>query len=137
MKIDKKRFLIIAVAVTLFCSIYYFLLFSKTTENLQLSLSQNNLNSLVADVEYFKAQTGKYPDNLEQLKSFDPFVFITDASQSKADAYYNYKNLGDKYLLFSSGEDQLTNTSDDLYPKIRNKKTVGWIQNTTTAGNTR
>ncbi len=90
--------------------------------------SQVLLNSLIKDIEYYKTQNGKYPDSLKQLESPKTFVFIDDPIQSKAGTNYNYKNLGNKYLLFSSGSDQTQNTVDDLYPQIKNLKNVGWIK---------
>jgi len=36
----------------------------------------------------------------------------------KENSYYNYKKIGDKYLLFSSGQDGIPNTKDDLFPQV-------------------
>jgi len=38
---------------------------------------------------------------------------------TKGDSYYNYKKIGDRYLLFSSGQDGIPNTKDDLFPQIK------------------
>lgn len=90
-------------------------------------LAQVRLNSLIADIEYYKDQNGKYPDSLAQVKVERELLFIIDPT-SKADVhYYNYTNLGKNYLLFSIGMDQIKNTSDDIYPKIKNMKNVGWL----------
>lgn len=90
-------------------------------------LAQVRLNSLIADIEYYKDQNGKYPDSLAQVKVERELLFIIDLT-SKADVhYYNYTNLGKNYLLFSIGMDQIKNTSDDIYPKIKNMKNVGWL----------
>ena len=90
-------------------------------------LAQVRLNSLIADIEYYKDRNGKYPDSLAQVKVERELLFIIDLT-SKADVhYYNYTNLGKNYLLFSIGMDQIKNTSDDIYPKIKNMKNVGWL----------
>jgi hypothetical protein len=79
------------------------------------------LNSLVKNVEFYKLQHGQYPDNLQQLLEDDKLAPITDAIQSvqgRENSYYNYQRSGNKYLLFSSGQDGLPNTKDDLYPQV-------------------
>ncbi|MBV4356418.1 hypothetical protein [Pinibacter aurantiacus] len=85
-------------------------------------LSQSNLNSLVGEIEFYKVQHGHYPDKLEELKANNKFIFINDPTQStflsKTTSLYNYENKGDKYILFSSGVDNIPHTKDDLFPKI-------------------
>jgi hypothetical protein len=81
--------------------------------------SQLQLNSLVKNVEYFKLVHGQYPDSLEQLLDDDKLAPITDAVLGmKKNSYYNYKKIGDKYLLFSSGPDGIPNTKDDYFPQV-------------------
>ena len=36
----------------------------------------------------------------------------------KGNPYYNYEKVGDKYILYSSGQDGIPETKDDLYPQI-------------------
>jgi hypothetical protein len=95
--------------------------------------AQIELNSLIKDIEFFKIEYGTYPDSLAQLKKKNQIIFINDPTQStknKKKAYYNYKNLGDKYLLFSSGIDGIPNTKDDIYPQVQTENTkIGWIRN--------
>jgi hypothetical protein len=84
-------------------------------------ISQMQLNSLVKNIEFYKMTHGQYPDSLKQLLDDDKFAPINDAVQgmnTKGDSYYNYKKIGDKYLLFSSGQDGIPNTKDDLFPQI-------------------
>ncbi len=85
-----------------------------------LQLSQMQLNELVKDVEFYKLQHGEYPYSLKQLSTHNAFANITDPSQAfnRHNIYYNYKKIGDKYTLFSSGADGLPNTKDDMYPQI-------------------
>ena len=84
-------------------------------------ISQMQLNSLVKNIEFYKLENGQYPDNLQQLLFTDKFAPINDAIQSvqqRQNPFYNYEKLGDKYLLFSSGQDGIPNTKDDLFPQI-------------------
>ena len=89
------------------------------------------LTTLVKHIEFFKLENGKYPDNLKQIESKNEFIFIVDPTQ-KADKdnpkYFNYKNLGEKYLLFSPGNDGIPNTKDDIYPIIKTNNKIGWIK---------
>lgn len=81
-----------------------------------IQMDKNTLNILVKEVEFYKIQNGSYPDSLEQLKSnnlFDPLM-----SGSKNSQKFNYKRVGNKYSIFSSGLDQVTDTKDDIYPTI-------------------
>jgi hypothetical protein len=84
-------------------------------------ISQMQLNSLVKSVEYYKLTHGQYPDRLEQLREDDKLAPINDAAQgmnTKRPLYYNYERIGDKYSLFSSGQDGIPKTNDDLFPQI-------------------
>lgn len=84
-------------------------------------ISQMQLNSLVKNIEFYKLQHGQYPDSLQQLLNDDKLALINDPVQGlqmKENAYYNYKKVNDKYLLFSSGQDGIPNTSDDLFPQV-------------------
>jgi hypothetical protein len=49
---------------------------------------------------------------------------------TKGNTYYNYQKIGDKYLLFSSGQDGIPNTKDDLFPQITitDNSKIGLIQ---------
>jgi hypothetical protein len=89
------------------------------------------LTTLVKHIEFYKLENGKYPDNLKQIESKNEFIFIVDPTQ-KADKdnpkYFNYKNLGEKYLLFSPGNDGITNTKDDIYPIIKTNNKIGWTK---------
>lgn len=125
---QKRSLILIGVLVLLFGSLYYFFNFSDSQNKLNKEHSQIILNSLVAEIEYYKIENGQYPDSLNQLINIDKFIFIVDPLQSKANTNFNYKKVGETYLLFSSGKDQAENTQDDLYLKIKNLKNVGWIK---------
>jgi type II secretion system (T2SS) protein G len=84
-------------------------------------ISQMQLNSLVKNIEFYKLSHGQYPDSLQQLLNDDKLAPINDAAQgmsTKENSYYNYEKIGDKYSLFSSGQDGIPNTKDDLFPQI-------------------
>ena len=95
-------------------------------------MSQLQLNSLVKNVEYFKIENGNYPDSLQQVLKKDEFVSIEDPLRSiegNKTRNFNYKNLGGRYLLYSSGIDGVANTPDDIYPKVdTSNKNIGWIK---------
>jgi hypothetical protein len=84
-------------------------------------ISQMQLNSLTKNIEFYKLQHGQYPDSLRQLLDDDKLAPITDAiqlNQRRENSNYNYQRIGDKYMLFSSGQDGIPNTSDDLFPQV-------------------
>ncbi len=108
----------ILVYSTLFYAGSHVSVFKKGFED----MSQLQLNSLVKNIEFYKLEHGLYPDSLKQLLSDDKLAPINDAAQGisrKVNSYYNYKKVGDKYFLFSSGQDGVPNTKDDLFPQIR------------------
>lgn len=84
-------------------------------------LSQMQLNSLVRHIEFYNLQYGKYPDNLAALQAGDPMAPVSDpiqGSQLRKITDFEYQKIGDKYTVYSSGEDGKPGTADDLYPKI-------------------
>lgn len=84
-------------------------------------ISQMQLNSLPKNIEFYKMQHGQYPDSLQQLLDDDKLAPITDAiqlNQRRENSYYNYQRVGDQYILFSSGQDGVPKTQDDLFPRI-------------------
>ena len=107
----------IIVYSTLFYAGSHASIFKKGFED----ISQMQLNSLVKNVEYYKLIHGQYPDSLKQVLEDDKLAPINDAAQgmrTKGDTYFNYTKIGDKYLLFSSGQDGIPKTKDDLFPQI-------------------
>ena len=117
---------IIGAAGILFTVLIYGSLF-YAMENAQFfkkgfeEISQIQLNSLTKNIEFYKLQHGQYPDSLQQLLDDDKLAPITDFiqfNQRRENSNYKYQKIEDKYLLFSSGQDGLPNTSDDLFPQI-------------------
>ncbi|WP_460556380.1 hypothetical protein [Ferruginibacter profundus] len=121
----KDKWLIaVGAGCIIFTIIIYSSLFSlfknPKVRNGFADISQKSLNSLCRNIEFYKLEHGSYPDSLPQLLSDVTFAPINDpvAVWGSKNSYYNYKNLGDKYLVFSSGIDGIENTKDDIYPTI-------------------
>ena len=107
----------IAVYSTLFYAGTHASIFKKGFSD----ISQMQLNSLVKNIEFYKLEHGQYPDSLTQLMDEDKLAPINDpiqGLQTRPNSYYNYKKIGDKYYLFSSGQDGIPNTKDDLFPQV-------------------
>ncbi len=131
-----RKLTLIGIACLLFTVLVYSSLFyigsnySGTGKKASEKIAQIQLNDLLKDIEYYKLQKGNYPESLKQLEKPNEPVAINDPTQSGLGKdYFNYKNLGDKYTLYSSGRDQIKNTVDDIYPVIENLKNVGWVKN--------
>jgi hypothetical protein len=131
------KLIVIGIACMLFTVLVYYSLyrFSKTEASLEAydTFAQRELNALVPHIEFYKMENGVYPDSLQQMLSYSMSISIYDHSQlsrhNKA-VLFNYKNLGDRYLLFSSGPDGIPNTADDLFPQVNNtNEKTGWIKN--------
>ena len=122
-----KWFTLIGVFGILFTIIIYTTLFyvgnhTSYFKNGFREMSQIELNNLVKDIEFYKIKNGQYPDSLQQLTISS--VFINDpieSNQESTNHLFNYLKVDDKYRLFSSGEDGIPNTKDDLYPQVSNK----------------
>ena len=133
---DRKLIIIgsacILFTVLVYSSLYYFGFKSEIGKKAWERHSKHLLNTLIKHVEYYKLENGTYPVSLTQLTSKNEFVSIVDPTQSinnRKTNYFNYKNLGQKYLLFSSGLDGIPNTNDDIYPDVNVNSKIGWIKN--------
>lgn len=111
----------ILFTVCIYSFLFYYMKNGDLSKEGFAKISQMQLNSLVKNIEFYKLENGQYPDNLQQLLTTDELAPINDAIQSvqqRENLFYNYERVGDKYLLFSSGQDGIPNTRDDLYPQI-------------------
>ena len=87
------------------------------------------MNSLIRDIEFYKLKNGFYPDSLTQLENDMLFLFDPiQTTQNGVNIYYNFENLGDTYLLFSSGIDGVPHTADDIFPQSDLNDNLGWVQ---------
>lgn len=120
-KYKDKWFTLIGVFGILFTIVLYGTLFpeiwnekirnEKNTEHAKVWM-----NNLIKDIEFYKIQNGKYPKSFDDLDSYSIYDPTQDSKGKKN--CFNYKLIGDKYLLFSSGIDRIPNTKDDIYPEI-------------------
>ena len=122
--------IVFTIAINLF--VYLFISNSPINRKNSENASQNNLDLVAKRIEYYKQQYGHYPDNLQQLKKAYPLAPVKDIIIFRGfylpEHYYNYERVGgDKYILFSSGLDDMPNTADDLYPSSPYRN-IGWIR---------
>lgn len=111
----------ILFTVFVYGSLFYAMKHTSIFKRGFADISQMQLNSLPKNIEFYKIQHGQYPDSLEQLLDDDKLAPITDAIQlneQRQHLYYNYQRIDDKYILFSSGQDGVVKTKDDLYPQV-------------------
>jgi len=134
-KYKDKWFILIGVFGILFTFVLYGTLFpelwnEKVRNENNVESAQNGMNNLVKDIEFYKIQHGSYPKSLYVLDSYK-IIDQTQVGESKSkNKNFNYKLIGDKYLLFSSGIDRIPNTSDDIYPDISvvDSSKVGYLK---------
>jgi len=90
--------------------------------DLWTKMSQDQLNSLFRDIEFYKFQHGVYPDSLPQVAGLHGNVWINDPFQNhrgeKRALNYFYEKVGNKYWLFSVGPDHQPFTKDDIFPQL-------------------
>ncbi len=123
---DKKLILIgigaLSFTVIIYSSIFYTIQYSDSLNSRYTQISQEYLNSLVADIEFYKQQNGIYPDSLEELLQNNKYAQIDDPlllrSFHETHTKFNYKRVDNSYVLFSSGIDKKPNTPDDIYPTV-------------------
>ena len=135
-KYKDKKLVIIGVLCMLFTVfLYSFMIFGIEKLDIakegNVKMTQLQINGLIKDIEFYKLENGSYPDSLKQLESEERFVFIQDpvkGTKAREKDVFIYKNLGDKYLLFSVGLDGKPNTKDDIYPKVKPNSNIGWIK---------
>lgn len=111
----------ILFTVIVYGSLFYAIRHASIFKKGFAEISQMQLNSLPKNIEFYKMQYGQYPDSLQQLLEDDKSAPITDAiqlNQQRKNLYYNYHRIGTKYILFSSGQDGIPHTQDDLLPQI-------------------
>lgn len=95
---------------------------------LETKVSQDQLNNLFRNIEFYKLQHGVYPDSLKQIEKADAYVWINDPLQQRhlksKSVNYFYQRVGAKYWLFSVGLDGKPFTKDDIFPTMNPADTV-------------
>lgn len=118
---------VIGVADVLFTVVFWFAITrwemkSGAFAELRAKMSQDQLNSLFRDIEFYKVEHGVYPDSLPQVTRLRSNVWINDPFQNgragEKTAYYFYEKVGNKYWLFSVGPDHQPFTKDDIIPQM-------------------
>ena len=134
---DKWLNIIGAFGIVFTIGIYSFLFYYMKNGDLSkkgfTEISQLQLNSLVKNIEFYNIQHGHYPDNLQQMLEDDKLAPVMDAIQivqQRPITTYQYERIGNKYILFSSGQDGIPNNEDDLQPQIATDEAsrIGLIQ---------
>ncbi|HLY69198.1 MAG TPA: hypothetical protein VKR53_05685 [Puia sp.] len=119
--LKNKTFLIILlflipvnVAFTLFAQ-HRFENFMQSDE-FQVSLTKGLLFEVKRNLSEYRKNYGQYPDSLSQLKKANPYLEIRDIGMHPVTKIsYYYKKNKDNYVLFSTGEDAIPFTGDDIF----------------------
>jgi hypothetical protein len=137
-KYKDKWIIIIGVSGMIFTPLiysleYYESRYSSFGKHGWHELSKKMLVDLVRKIETYKIKYGQYPDSLSELRNHDFNALINDpiqSNQGREYTIYNYQKVGNKYILFSSGEDGIPYTSDDIFPpvQITDSSKVGLIK---------
>jgi hypothetical protein len=119
----------IGVTIVLYGALFYFGFAQRggVYDDLRTKLAQNNLNSLVQSVEFYKLGHGEYPDSLETLKaslqkgSLES-LYVTDpriSSVGKGDQYFYYRKVdADHYYLRGVAPDGKPFSPGALVPQV-------------------
>jgi len=122
------------ITIAIYGSLFYFSFNTDAFRPAFAEAAQTELNDLVKSVEFYKLQNGSYPDSLQQIDTKGSFTFIYDPCSTHKlgdnEEPFHYSKKGNKYLLFSVGEDGKPNTADDIYPTLTNADTskLGFIR---------
>lgn len=119
----------ISFTIVLYGSLFYFGFVQRggLYDSLRDKMAQNNLNSLVPVVEFYKLSHGEYPETLAVLKDSLPkgsidsiFVFDPRALKfSEADRYFYYRKVdADHYYLRGVAADGKPFSPSALVPQI-------------------
>lgn len=120
-KYKDKWLILIGLLGIMFTPILYDALFPELRntglrDEKNIEFVKGNMNNLIKDIEFYKIQHGVYPISLDMIDN--PLINDLFQSDKKGSTPYNYRVIGNKYMLFSSGVDRLPNTVDDIYPDI-------------------
>lgn len=136
----KDKWLTLIGVSGILITLIIFLFLSNTMNDMSYTgegardLSQTELTNMVRDIEYYKLLNGQYPDSLPQVFKKNDRVKMYDPVQSvhlRKNITFNYEKVNDKYRLFSSGDDGIPDTQDDIYPQLTEAELnkTGWLKN--------
>lgn len=83
--------------------------------------SKRRMKEIVKYLEFFRINTGNYPDSLQELTlppTISPIDPIQQVQPDGANKGFYYKRIGNRYFFFSKGFDGKEFTIDDLYPPL-------------------
>lgn len=132
---DRKLFFIglfgVVFSLIIYGYLFYDMKYGKESGSQFAKMAQNDLNSLVNQIELHKLSKGVYPDSLSELREIDPYILISDPlllrkMRNNSDNNFFYKNHGVRYELFSVGFDGLPHTEDDIFPNLKGNIKYGW-----------
>ena len=117
----------ILLTVVLYSTLFYkgFVERGGAFDELKSQLAQTQVTSVVKDLEFYKLQNGKYPEDLKALVQkdaknpvfiYEPF-FRLGATESKP-FVYELIDQGKHYYLYSRGPDGIEGTADDIFPAV-------------------
>ena len=129
----------IAFSVLLYSALFYFGFAQRggVYDDLRKKLAETTLTSLVPAIEFYKAQTGNYPESLELLQKSQPegsmtFVFDpTDVKVAGQPRYFHYQLVDEAhYYLLGVGPDGKPFTEDDQNPNVVStpESKIGYIR---------
>jgi hypothetical protein len=123
----------ILFTVAIYGSLFWSMKHSSSSRSGFAELSVVNLNNIVRHLEFHKLQYGDYPEQLTTLRDEDKFAPLGDpiqGSKFRDNTDYEYRLFGNKYTVYSRGEDGKAGTEDDLYPTvfIRDSTLIGFIR---------
>jgi hypothetical protein len=125
----------IVFTIVFYAWVFYHGNYSTYGKEMKVSLTKMEITRTMKDIEIFKLGFGHYPDNLQELLNENRRVQIVDPLSedffSRESKPFNYIKIDSAhYTLFSSGLDQIPNTTDDVYPDISytESKTFGFVK---------
>ena len=122
----KDRKLVILGGLCFITTLSFIVYVNSDAVNLQnrqalRELTVSSLNDEVKKIEFYKMQSGSYPDSLAQTlkdeKLYSVYDPMTPPKSGKV-IYFRYRKIGNRYTVFSVGVDGIANTRDDIYPSI-------------------
>ncbi len=124
----------IVFTVLLYSFLFYEAQYGKAGEEGFAQIAKWDLDRLMKEIEFYKIQNGRYPDDLKQLRANNKLLSIEDPLQSRKfkdmnkSVQYNYERQGSNYYLYSSGPDGIPKTEDDIFPAIvsSDSNKIGW-----------
>jgi Type II secretion system (T2SS), protein G len=128
----------ILFSAVLYGALFYYGFYQRggVYDELRVKLAQTQIDSLVAQIELYRVQNGKYPQTLKELQDSLPkgslaAAAIIDPTQVHAtkSVLFFYEPVGDDhYYLRGVGGDGIAFTDDDILPRVTMAGTIGLLK---------